>query len=127
MSEPQSLRRVVKSRPVLFWAYAAASFVLLLVLMYVIADRSTEQTSRPAPVETTIVEGSAVVDNEFIPTDRDLSECISAIPKPGCGSEARSGWRQTAVFLAILGGLGIIAWRVVAGARKARRMDAPTT
>ena len=31
MSEPQSLRRVVKSRPVLFWAYAAASFVLLLV------------------------------------------------------------------------------------------------
>ena len=40
------------------------------------------------------------LDNEFVPVDRDIGECISAIPKPGCGSEARSGWRQAAVFLA---------------------------
>ena len=64
-------------------------------------------------------------DNEFLPTDRDLTECISAMPKPGCGSEARGGWRQTAVFLAVLGGLGFIAWRVIAGARAAGRAGQP--
>lgn len=128
MPELLSIRRVARSRPVVFWAYAAVSFLLLLVLMYLIADRATQPQSTPALVETSVVEGSvpAAVDNEFVPTDRDISECISAIPKPGCGSEARSGWRQTLVFLAIVGGLGLIAWRVVAGARKARRVDAPT-
>ena len=64
-------------------------------------------------------------DNEFLPTDRDLTECISAMPKPGCGSEARGGWRQTAVFLAVLGGLGFIAWRVIASARAAGRAGRP--
>ena len=60
-------------------------------------------------------------DNDFLPPDRDLTECVSALPKPGCGSEARGGWRQTAVFLAVLGGLGFIAWRVIAGARQSTR------
>ena len=58
--------------------------------------------------------------NDFIPTDRDISECISAIPKPGCGSEARGGWHQTIVLLAILAGLALITWRIVVGARKAK-------
>ena len=64
-------------------------------------------------------------DNDFLPPDRDLTECVSALPKPGCGSEARGGWRQTAVFLAVLGGLGFIAWRVIAGARAAGRAGPP--
>lgn len=62
-----------------------------------------------------------VTVNEFLPENRDIGECISAIPKPGCGSEARGGWRQTLVLLAILAGLALITWRIVAGARKARR------
>lgn len=61
-----------------------------------------------------------VTFNEFLPEDRGLGDCISAIPKPGCGSEARGGWHQTLVFLAIVLGLAVIAWRVVASARKAR-------
>ncbi len=65
--------------------------------------------------------------NEFLPEDRGLGECISALPKPGCGSEARGGWRQGVVLLAILGGLGVIAWRVVVGARRARLTGTPTT
>ncbi len=62
--------------------------------------------------------------NEFIPEDRAIGDCISALPKPGCGSEARGGWRQSLILLAILGGLGFIAWRVV---RSARRAKADTT
>ena len=61
---------------------------------------------------------TTVTVNDFVPTERDLSECISAVPKPGCGSEARGGWRQTAVFALVVAGLGFIAWRVVAGARR---------
>ena len=58
--------------------------------------------------------------NEFIPEDRSIGECISALPKPGCGSEARGGWRQSLILVAIMGGLGFIAWRVVRSARRAR-------
>lgn len=58
--------------------------------------------------------------NEFLPQDRNLGDCLGAVERPGCGSEARGGWRQTLVFVAIVGGLGVIAWRVVAGARRAR-------
>ncbi|HSH10996.1 MAG TPA: hypothetical protein VLA10_04350 [Ilumatobacter sp.] len=59
--------------------------------------------------------------NEFYPDDRSLGDCLSSLPKPGCGSEARGGWHQSLVFVAILAGLAFIAWRVVVQSRKARR------
>jgi len=61
--------------------------------------------------------------NDFIPEDQPLSDCISAAPRPGCGSESRSDYHQWLVFLAVIAGMVIIAWRVVAGARR-RRPDA---
>tara|TARA_B000000609_G_C24128340_1_gene323840 strand:+ start:413 stop:790 length:378 start_codon:yes stop_codon:yes gene_type:complete len=60
----------------------------------------------------------SVTYNDFIPEERDLSDCISAIPKPGCGSEAKGGWRQMLVFSLVISGVGFIGWRIVAGARK---------
>ena len=65
--------------------------------------------------------------NEFLPTERGLGECISALPKPGCGSEARGGWRQWLVFCLLIAGLLFIVWRVWAGARKARTARAAST
>jgi hypothetical protein len=62
--------------------------------------------------------------NEFIPEDRELSECISALPKPGCGSEARGGWRQVLVLVAILVALAFIAWRILRAARRGRTVAA---
>ena len=58
--------------------------------------------------------------NEFIPEDRPIGDCISAVPKPGCGSEQQGGWRQYLVAVALVAGLGVIAWRIVAGVRRAR-------
>lgn len=55
--------------------------------------------------------------NVFYPEDRPLSDCLSAVPKPGCGSEARGGWRQTTVFGLIIGAFAFIIWRVVRSAR----------
>lgn len=116
-------RRIIRSQPWRFWIYVAVNFVVLILLMYLIADRTTRQ-STTAPTGTLAV-NSEVLDgiepaNEFVPVDRDISECISAIPKPGCGSDARGGWRQSLVLLAILVGLALIVWRIVVGARKAR-------
>jgi hypothetical protein len=56
--------------------------------------------------------------NDFYPAERDISDCLSVLPKPGCGSEARGGWAQTAVFGAIMVGLAIIATRIVVGLRR---------
>ena len=58
--------------------------------------------------------------NVFFPEERSLSDCLSSLPKPGCGSDARGGWRQSLVLIVILGGLAFIAWRIVSGSRKAK-------
>jgi hypothetical protein len=56
--------------------------------------------------------------NEFIPEDRPIGDCISALPKPGCGSEERGGWHQYLVLIAVVLGLALIAWRIVVGLRR---------
>jgi hypothetical protein len=101
----------------------ALCVVAIAVQMYGLADRASEP-SAVVNIDDGLTGdaasgGAEVPENEFIPADRDISECISAVPRPGCGSEARGGWHQTLVLLAILVGLSLIAWRVVAGARKA--------
>lgn len=115
MSDTTSIRRLLHSRPWWFWVYAIAGALVLLLVMFVVADRATQPTGGFEPVASTVVP-----ENEFLPTDRPISDCISAVPKPGCGSEARGGWRQGVVLLAILVGLGVIAWRIVAASRRAR-------
>ena len=62
-----------------------------------------------------------VTANPFIPEDRSLSECVGALPRPGCGSEERGGWHQYLVFVALVGGLSVVGWRIVAGVRRGQR------
>jgi hypothetical protein len=68
------------------------------------------------PVTADSVPSSTI--NEFIPEERPIGDCISALPKPGCGSEERGGWHQYAVLIAVLLGLAVIAWRIVVGLRR---------
>jgi len=56
--------------------------------------------------------------NPFLPEERGLGDCISAVPKPGCGSEERGGWHQYLVAIALVGGLTFVGWRIVSGVRK---------
>jgi hypothetical protein len=56
--------------------------------------------------------------NDFIPEQRAISDCISAVQKPGCGSESRSDWHQWLVFIALAGGMAFVGWRLVAGLRR---------
>ena len=88
-------------------------------------NRLLDGSTQTEQVETVSTMPPEDTFNEFLPEDRSLGECVSALPKPGCGSEARGGWRQGVILLAILAALSFIAWRVVSGARLARVSRTP--
>jgi hypothetical protein len=89
------------------WAVFVAACVLALGWAGAAAA-----TAPPAPPDTI-----PTTANEFLPEDRDLSDCVSALPQPGCGSEARGGWRQAIVLVFIGLALAFIVWRIVRNAR----------
>lgn len=67
--------------------------------------------------------------NEFMDLERDLSECISSNPLPGCGREPtssgdRGGWQQLLLFGIMMGGITIIFWRVANAVRARDRSPA---
>lgn len=57
----------------------------------------------------------------WYPEGRNLSDCVSALPRPGCGSKERGGWRQTLVFASVMTGLLGITGRVVFAVRRQAR------
>lgn len=64
--------------------------------------------------------------NDFLDLERDVSECISSMPKPGCGREPtssgdRGGWQQTLVFAVLMTSMAGIGVRVVFAVRKRDR------
>lgn len=85
-------------------------------------------TADPAPP----IPDDIVVDttNPFLPVERDLTDCIGTMERPGCGSAARGGWHQELVAIAMIGGLvlvfGRVAWAVLRSQKKAKDSE-PTT
>ena len=74
------------------------------------------------PVEPNVTIAVPATAETTPPLERDLSECISALPPPGCGhapqaSGDRGGWAQWTLFLLMIGGLAFIGWRVLVGVR----------
>jgi hypothetical protein len=70
-----------------------------------------------------------IATNDFLDLERDLSECISAVPKPGCGREPtqagdRGGSLQLALFGVMMTGVVVIGWRVTAAVRARDRAGA---
>jgi len=66
-----------------------------------------------------------VTANEFLPTDRDLTDCVGVLEKPGCGSEERGGAATTVVFVVMLLAMALIFGRIVVGVRQNRRAIDP--
>lgn len=84
----------------------------------VVAASAAEVSPLDAPTATS---ATATSINEFVPDDVNLSECISALPRPGCGSKERGGWRQTLLLAVLVAGLAIIGWRLVVAVRRGDR------
>ena len=71
----------------------------------------------PTPATPERSNSATVADNDFIPKDVDLSDVHQRQPAPGCGSENRSGWHQYLILLALIIGVVVISWRIVASVR----------
>lgn len=70
--------------------------------------------------------------NEFLDLERDLSECISSNPLPGCGREPtsagdRGGWQQFLLFGIMMSGIAVIFWRITHAIRSRDRRLAEVT
>lgn len=66
--------------------------------------------------------------NEFMDLERDLSECISSNPLPGCGREPtssgdRGGWQQLLLFGIMMSGIAVIFWRISRSVRARDRSE----
>ena len=70
---------------------------------------------------------TTVLDNPFLPENANIGDCVSALPRPECGSKARGGWRQTLVFGAVVLALAVVGFRlVIAVRRRDRSAGVPT-
>ncbi len=102
--------------------------VLLAVLGVVSAPAATVMAGAgddgSTSVPTTLPEPPTppvTIANEFFPESANLSDCVGFVERPGCGAEGRGGPQQTAIFIALAIGLGIIFWRITVGVRRNRR------
>lgn len=98
------------------------------------APHAAAAAPRPsAPVDAVAVVAAAeaappsndeiVVDttNPFLPADRDLTECVGSVERPGCGSQSRGGWHQNLVAIAMVSGLFLVFGRVVWAVRRSQK------
>jgi hypothetical protein len=65
-----------------------------------------------------------VTANEFLPESADLTTCIGAVERPGCGNENRGGWHQSLVFVVLVLALALVFIRIAVGVRRGRRTAA---
>lgn len=87
------------------------------------------QATTPPPAEPATPTTELVVDeaNPFLPENRDITDCIGMLQRPGCGSEARGGWHQNLVAIVMVTGLLIVFGRVAWGVRRSQKNAAAST
>ena len=81
-------------------------------------------TAPPSGPRAAVGPPATTFANEFLPAEANLGDCISALPRPDCGSEARGGWRQAALFGVLAVALAAIGARIAIAVR--RRDGAPS-
>ena len=99
---------------------AFAIVVAALALCLIAAGCSSGAT----PPTTTVSSGPPAT-NDFLPTDQNLSDCVGTLELPNCGSERKNDVRLYLTFAALMGGMGLIGWRIAVGVRRRdRELDA---
>jgi len=111
------------------WVLALAVIALAVMpgtLGLAVGDGSADAapnvaSAPPTTVPSTDEPATTALDNPFLPEDANIGDCVSALPRPECGSNARGGWRQTLVFAAVLAGMAVIGWRLAVSVRRRDR------
>ena len=107
--------------------FALALVVGLLVPQVALATAPPVEPTAPATIPTDDSPTDEIVVDEanpFLPENRDLTECIGMLQRPGCGSEARGGWHQNAVAIVMIAGLLLVFGRVAWGVRRSQKQMA---
>jgi hypothetical protein len=101
------------------------TFVAAASLLTLLASGSVTAAGGPIDQPPVTTDVTATTENAFYPDDTsvNLTACISALPRPDCGSKERGGWRQAAVFGAVVAGLAAVGTRLVIGIRRRDRAD----
>ena len=88
--------------------------------------QATVPPVEPTAPPTTVPADDIVIDeaNPFLPENRNLTECIGMLQRPGCGSEARGGWHQNAVAIVMVAGLLLVFGRIGWGLRRSQKNTA---
>ena len=105
------------------------ALVATALLLFATPASSISATVAPPPVTepTTDVSTTDVATpdtvNDFLDLERDVTQCISSNPLPGCGREPtssgdRGGWQQLLLFGILIVGLGIVFGRVFVAVRR---------
>ena len=94
----------------------------LAVLVAATALFATPVAADTAPPDSTT---PPVTANPFLPETEDVTDCLSALPQPECGSEERGGAGQWLTFGAMILGLTFVGWRIARSIRRRDRVMSP--
>jgi hypothetical protein len=96
------------------------------------AGCSRDEAATPATLDQRAA-AETLSTNPFIPEDVNIGDCVSSLPRPGCGNEIRGDGHSMLTFAVLVAGLSFIGWRIGRSVRRrdaprpdARRPDAPT-
>lgn len=96
----------------------ALTITLALTLLAIPGTAVQAGTEPAAPPPTTVPAGDEpeITVNDFLPADRNLTDCVGLVERPGCGSESRGGFHQYLVagvlFVGLAATFGRVAWIV---------------
>lgn len=101
---------------------AVVAGVLLSVPGSAVAQGPTDTVGTTVAADQTVPPSTA---NPFLPENENVSDCLSALPPPNCGSEERGGSGQWFAFGAMALGTVFIGWRIARSVRRRDRVVSP--
>jgi hypothetical protein len=96
-------------------------FAVALVVGLIAPQSASATSPEPEPTIPTTTDVQVDEANPFLPENRDLTDCVGMLQRPGCGSEARGGWHQNLVAIAMISGLLLVFGRIAWGVRRSQK------
>ena len=94
---------------------------LLLVLAVALGTLVVGGCGSAAGRDATPAVAPATTDNDFIPADQNLTDCVGTLERPDCGSASKSDVNMYLTFGVLMTGMALIGWRLVVAIRKRDR------